>query len=90
MKKLQLLKAAVASMMVLGVAGLGNDATAQDNKGAEKCYGVAKAGKNDCQTASSACAGTSKVDSQPDAWIYLPKGSCEKVVGGSLTPKAAK
>lgn len=54
----------------------------------EKCYGVVKAGKNDCQTAASACAGTSKKDNQKDAWIYLPKGSCEKIVGGSLAAAA--
>jgi uncharacterized membrane protein len=53
----------------------------------EKCYGVAKAGKNDCQTANTSCAGTSKKDSQSDAWIYVPKGSCDKVVGGSMQPK---
>jgi uncharacterized membrane protein len=55
----------------------------------EKCYGIAKAGKNDCQTANSSCAGTSKRDSQGDAWIYMPAGACGKVVGGSLTPKRA-
>jgi hypothetical protein len=50
----------------------------------EKCFGVAKAGKNDCQTAASSCAGTSKRDGQADAWVYLPAGSCGKIVGGSL------
>jgi uncharacterized membrane protein len=55
----------------------------------EKCYGIAKAGKNDCQTANSSCAGTSKRDSQGDAWIYMPAGACGKVVGGSLMPKRA-
>ena len=54
---------------------------------AEKCYGVAKAGKNDCQTSNSSCAGTSKRDSQGDAWIYMPAGACAKVVGASLQPK---
>ena len=56
---------------------------------AEKCFGIAKAGKNDCQTANSSCAGTSKRDNQGDAWIYMPAGSCEKVVGGSKEPKRA-
>jgi uncharacterized membrane protein len=56
---------------------------------AEKCYGVAKAGKNDCQTANSSCAGTSKRDQQGDAWIYMPAGACEKLVGGSTMPKKA-
>ena len=54
---------------------------------AEKCYGVAKAGKNDCQTANSSCAGTSKKDSQGDAWIYVPAGTCDKLVGGSTKSK---
>jgi uncharacterized membrane protein len=53
----------------------------------EKCYGITKAGKNDCQTANSACAGTSKRDGQADAWMYVPAGSCERIVGGSLQPK---
>ena len=53
----------------------------------EKCYGIAKAGKNDCQTTNSSCAGTSKRNSQADAWIYVPAGSCDKVVGGSTKPK---
>ena len=51
----------------------------------EKCFGIAKAGKNDCQTASSSCAGTSKKDAQMDAWLSVPKGTCEKIAGGSLT-----
>ena len=53
----------------------------------EKCYGIAKAGQNDCQTTNSSCAGTSKRNGQGDAWIYVPKGSCDKVVGGSTKPK---
>jgi uncharacterized membrane protein len=55
---------------------------------AEKCYGIAKAGKNDCQTATHSCAGTSTADAAGDSWIYLPAGTCEKVAGGSLEPKA--
>jgi len=54
---------------------------------AEKCYGVAKAAKNDCQTANSSCAGTSRRDAQKDAWIYVPSGTCEKLVGGNLQPR---
>lgn len=54
----------------------------------EKCYGVAKAGQNDCQTATTSCAGTSKRDAQGDAWLYLPAGTCAKLVGGSAQKKA--
>jgi uncharacterized membrane protein len=55
----------------------------------EKCFGISKAGKNDCQTANSSCAGTSKRDKQGDAWIYMPAGACEKLVGASKQPKKA-
>lgn len=53
----------------------------------EKCYGVVKASKNDCQTATGSCAGTAKRDAQPDSWVYVPAGTCDKLVGGSTTPK---
>jgi uncharacterized membrane protein len=49
----------------------------------EKCYGVARAGHNDCMTNASSCAGTSRRDGQSDAWVYLPAGSCTKIVGGT-------
>ncbi|MGH9236880.1 MAG: BufA1 family periplasmic bufferin-type metallophore [Vicinamibacterales bacterium] len=55
---------------------------------AEKCYGIAKAGKNDCaSTGNNSCAGTSKVNSDPKAWIYVPSGYCDRIVGGALQPK---
>ena len=70
--------AALAAALAVPVA-----VQAQGNM--EKCYGVSKAGKNDCQTAKSSCAGTSKTDSQADAWISVPKGVCDKLVGGKTT-----
>ncbi|MBV8903318.1 MAG: DUF2282 domain-containing protein [Acidobacteriia bacterium] len=55
---------------------------------AEKCYGIAKAGKNDCAaTGNNSCGGTSKINGDPKAWIYVPEGYCERIVGGSKTPK---
>lgn len=55
---------------------------------AEKCYGIAKAGKNDCaSTGNNSCGGTSKINADPKAWIYVPEGYCERIVGGSKTPK---
>ena len=62
---------------------LAGQVQAQDTT--EKCFGIAKAGKNDCQTATSSCAGTSKKDAQTDAWLSVPKGVCGKIAGGSLT-----
>lgn len=77
---------AVAGLISLGASGT---ALAAAEK-MEKCAGIVKAGKNDCQTASSACAGTAAKDGQKDAWIYLPKGSCEKIVGGQVLSSAKK
>ncbi|MES9944284.1 MAG: DUF2282 domain-containing protein [Candidatus Thiodiazotropha sp.] len=54
----------------------------------EKCYGVAKAGKNDCAAGpGTSCAGTSTTDAQGNAWMLVLKGTCEKIVGGSLAAK---
>ena len=85
-----LVASAVAAALALPFAANGQGGPAPKPKfEAEKCYGIAKAGRNDCQTTNSSCAGTSKRDSQGDAWVYAPKGSCEKIVNGSLQPKKA-
>jgi uncharacterized membrane protein len=55
----------------------------------EKCYGVVKAGQNDCQTSTHSCAGTATADNQGDSWIYVPAGICAKLTGGSMEPKAS-
>ncbi len=50
---------------------------------AEKCYGLAKAGQNDCaSTGNHSCAGLSKVNADPASWIYVPAGYCDRIVGG--------
>jgi len=56
----------------------------------EKCFGIAKAGKNDCASTTGvhSCAGQSKTDNSPDEWKYVPKGTCEKM--GGKTMAAAK
>jgi uncharacterized membrane protein len=77
--------AALGSLLAFGTVTASLPALAADS---EKCYGVVKAGKNDCQTNTSACAGTSTADHQGDAWVYVPKGLCEKIVGGSLEAKS--
>ena len=50
----------------------------------EKCYGIAAADKNDCQTATHACAGEAKRARDKESWIYVPAGTCTKIDGGSL------
>jgi uncharacterized membrane protein len=79
----QLIRSAIAGLIALGVTAASGQAVAAagDN---EKCSGIVKAGKNDCGTSKSSCAGTSKVDRDPEAWVFLPKGSCEKIAGGTI------
>ena len=56
---------------------------------AEKCYGIAKAGKNDCAaTGNNSCAGTSRVNADPKAWIFVPAGYCDRIVSASKMPKS--
>ncbi len=55
---------------------------------AEKCYGIAKAGANDCaSTGNNSCGGSSKRAGDAKAWIFVPEGYCERIVGGSKTAK---
>ncbi|WP_026960002.1 MULTISPECIES: DUF2282 domain-containing protein [Aliagarivorans] len=70
---------------VTGALALGTLATTPvaEAAGKEKCYGVSKAGQNDCATKTSSCAGTAKEDGQKDAFVVVPKGLCEKLIGGS-------
>lgn len=76
------------------VAGAAQAQMASDKPAAsEKCYGVAKAGKNDCAAGpGTTCAGTSKRDYQGNAWVHVAKGTCVTMKTpkgmGSLTPVA--
>lgn len=81
-----LISSAVAAAITLAVV---NSPIAEAKKGGmEKCYGVAKAGQNDCKAGpGTSCAGTSNKDGQGNAWIYVAKGTCDKIVGGSLEAK---
>jgi uncharacterized membrane protein len=77
------LAAAVASLFSVGVttAAYAGDKAADK----EKCYGVAKAGKNDCASSKHSCAGHAAADNDPTEWKYVPKGECEKM-GGTTEP----
>ena len=52
--------------------------------GSEKCYGIAKAAKNDCAAGAHSCAGQATKDMDKTSFVYLPKGACAKIAGGSL------
>lgn len=83
-------QAAIAAAL----AGVCATATAQDTHthggkaDQERCYGVAKAGQNDCGTATHGCAGAAKVDNDPFEWKLVPKGTCEKAGGKLAAPTA--
>jgi uncharacterized membrane protein len=84
----KILHAAVASLLALGLAqpaAAAEDAKAGDK---EKCYGIAKAGQNDCGTAQHTCAGKGKKDNAADEWKYVAKGTCEKAGGKTKAPPA--
>ena len=81
------IQAAVASLIALGVAASVTAQPVPQAAGTEKCYGVAKAGKNDCGTAKHSCATLgAKVDGDPNEWKYVPKGTCEKIGGKTTSP----
>jgi len=75
---------AIASFLGLLLAGAARAADEAPTKRPpqEKCFGVAKAGKNDCASANHSCCAEAKTDADPAEWIWVPKGTCEKIVGG--------
>ena len=83
------IQAALAGLVALGFATMvAAQQPAPQKAGTEKCYGVAKAGQNDCGTAKHACAAQgAKVDNDPTEWKYVAKGTCEKMGGKMAAPK---
>jgi uncharacterized membrane protein len=76
-----LLTAAIASMMTAGIAMAADNTMMTTEK--EKCYGIAKAGKNDCKSSSGShsCAGQASKDNDPADWNYVAKGTCAQAGG---------
>ncbi|HUN47259.1 MAG TPA: DUF2282 domain-containing protein [Stellaceae bacterium] len=86
MKTSLLVASAVVATVALPLVASAGPAPAPAFK-AEKCYGVAASGQNDCQTATHSCAGESKRAAAGDSWIYVPAGTCMKINGGSMAAK---
>ncbi|OZH53493.1 membrane protein [Hydrocoleum sp. CS-953] len=83
-KKLAL-ATAMTGVLAVGIATLGSNQEALAGKeGMEKCAGIVKAGMNDCGTPEHDCAGKATVDSDKEEWIYVPIGTCEKIVGATI------
>ena len=87
MKTKTVVNSALVGVLTLGVLAAGTALAADTDK--EKCYGIVKAGNNDCAASGHSCAGQATKDSDPRSWVYLPKGTCEKIVGGSTQKPGA-
>lgn len=76
-------KMAIAGALALGAIGTSTSALAA-KPAMEQCAGIVKAGKNDCATTANACHGHVESDSNPMAWVYLPAGTCDRLVGAHV------
>jgi uncharacterized membrane protein len=83
MNNRQILSVAIGSLLAVGLVG---NASAADKKmdNMEKCFGIAKAGANDCSSNKSAhaCAGQATKNNDPMDFVAVPKGTCDKIAGG--------
>jgi len=91
MKKSNAAVTAIGSLLTLGAATFATAAFADGpvamKPGMEKCYGVAKAGKNDCAGPAHACSGQSKTDASGKDFVLVPQGTCDRLSGGSTMAK---
>ncbi|HEU4622797.1 MAG TPA: DUF2282 domain-containing protein [Burkholderiaceae bacterium] len=90
MNKPSVLRSALASVFALSAATVVSQPAAAAQGAHEKCYGIAKAGQNDCATGTHSCAGQAKADNSPDEWKFVPTGTCEKMGGAKTTADAKK
>jgi len=81
---LQMLSAALAALASASPVVAHDPAPAA---GQERCYGISKAGQNDCGNAVHACAGQGTVDRDPHDWMTVPKGTCTKLGGKTKPPR---
>lgn len=72
--------------LAVGTMATSAHAVPEQPKNWEKCLGIAKAGQNDCGSTDGAhtCAKMAKTDNSPVEWVYVPEGTCEKIVGGKV------
>jgi len=83
--KALLTTAALASFVAGAIAYSGH---AQAKEGFEMCSGIVKAGHNDCKANGHSCAGQSTKDGAANEWVYVPTGTCDKIVGGTVVKPA--
>lgn len=88
MKQQSTIQVAIASVLALGFATSVAAQAVPQQPAKDKCYGIAKAGQNDCAAGKHACAGQSTVDNDPVSWKYVVQGTCEKIGGKTTAPKS--
>ncbi|MET0382318.1 MAG: DUF2282 domain-containing protein [Burkholderiaceae bacterium] len=88
MNKQLFIRSALASVLAIGAISAAQAAPAAADPSKDKCFGVAKAGANDCASAtgSHSCAGTATKDHDAGDWKYVEKGTCEKMGGHMKAP----
>ena len=79
-----MLQVAISGVLALTGAAFASSAFAAAGEDKEQCAGIVKAGKNDCATATNDCHGHVTEEGNAMAWIYVPKGTCERIVGARL------
>ena len=80
-KKQAFISTALSSLLAVGALAVSTTASAQDM---EKCYGVVKAGANDCAGAGHTCQGQATTDASAEEFILLPAGTCDRIAGGDV------
>lgn len=85
--KQALIVSAMGGLFALAQLGAKAEPAPTPKFDAEKCYGLAKAGKNDCAANGHACQGQAKAEGNGKEWIFVPKGTCERIVNGTLAAK---
>lgn len=84
--KRAVLHATFTGMAAMAGVGFTSAAWATPPDGWVKCYGIAKAHMNNCASADHSCAGKATVNGDPQSYLLVPSGLCQKIVHGSLTP----
>ena len=84
-----LVSTAITALLALGITATASSAFAADE---EKCYGIAKAGQNDCVGLSGlhSCKGQSTVSDNPGDFKLVPTGTCARMGGLDLSQAKAK
>ncbi len=85
--KRHIIETAIAGVIAMAGASAATQVVAAEDGAKEKCYGVVKAAKNDCAANGHACAAHASADGDGSEWLYVPAGTCERLVGGSTAPK---